>query len=145
MGVDVFFVISGYLIGRHLLQDIQARRFSILGFYAKRARRIFPALALLLIAVWAVGWLVFSAPELPALGQQIVASAFFSNNVLLWLQSGYFDAAALDKPPLHLWSLGNRRTNSICSSLQCCGWAARDRQVLSDGWLDSGRFLYSRP
>ena len=63
VGVDVFFVISGYLIGRHLLQDIQARRFSILGFYAKRARRIFPALALLLIAVWAVGWLVFSAPE----------------------------------------------------------------------------------
>jgi peptidoglycan/LPS O-acetylase OafA/YrhL len=106
VGVDVFFVISGYLIGRHLLQDIQAGRFSILGFYAKRARRIFPALALVLIAVWGVGWLVLPAREFSTLGQQIVASAFFSNNVLLWLESGYFDVAALDKPLLHLWSLG---------------------------------------
>jgi peptidoglycan/LPS O-acetylase OafA/YrhL len=106
VGVDVFFVISGYLIGRHLLQDIQAGRLSILGFYAKRARRIFPALALVLISVWSVGWLVLSAPEFSTLGRQIVASAFFSNNVLLWSESGYFDAAALDKPLLHLWSLG---------------------------------------
>lgn len=106
VGVDVFFVISGYLIGRHLLQDIQANRFSILGFYAKRARRIFPALALVLISVWGVGWLVLSAPEFSDLGRQIVASAFFSNNILLWLESGYFDVAALDKPLLHLWSLG---------------------------------------
>lgn len=106
VGVDVFFVISGYLIGRHLLQDIQANRFSILGFYAKRARRIFPALVLVLISVWGVGWLVLSAPEFSDLGRQIVASALFSNNILLWFESGYFDVAALDKPLLHLWSLG---------------------------------------
>ena len=106
VGVDIFFVISGYLIGRHLLQDIEANRFSILSFYAKRARRIFPALALVLISVWGAGWLVLSAPELSKLGRQIVASAFFSNNVQLWSESGYFDAAALDKPLLHLWSLG---------------------------------------
>jgi peptidoglycan/LPS O-acetylase OafA/YrhL len=106
VGVDVFFVISGYLIGRHLLQDIQANRFSILGFYAKRARRIFPALALVLICVWGVGWLPFSAPEFSALGRQIVASAFFSNNIQLWSETGYFDVAALDKPLRHLWSLG---------------------------------------
>ena len=106
VGVDVFFVISGYLIGRHLLQDIQANRFSILGFYSKRARRIFPALALVLISVWGAGWLVLSAPEFSTLGKQIVASAFFSNNILLWSESGYFDVAALDKPLLHLWSLG---------------------------------------
>lgn len=106
VGVDVFFVISGYLIGRHLLQDIQANRFSILGFYAKRARRIFPALALVLISVWGVGWIVLSAPEFSDLGRQIVASAFFSNNIQLWLESGYFDVAALNKPLLHLWSLG---------------------------------------
>jgi peptidoglycan/LPS O-acetylase OafA/YrhL len=106
VGVDVFFVISGYLIGRHLLQDIEAGRLSILGFYAKRARRIFPALALVLISVWSAGWLFLSAPEFSALGQHIVASAFFSNNVLLWSESGYFDVAALDKPLLHIWSLG---------------------------------------
>jgi peptidoglycan/LPS O-acetylase OafA/YrhL len=106
VGVDIFFVISGYLIGRHLLQDIQAGRMSILGFYAKRARRIFPALALVLISVWGGGWLLFSAPEFSALGRHIVASALFSNNILLWSESGYFDVAALDKPLLHLWSLG---------------------------------------
>ena len=106
VGVDIFFLISGYLIGRHLLQDIQAGRLSILAFYAKRARRIFPALALVLIFVWAAGWLLLSAPEFSALGRHIVASAFFTNNVLLWSESGYFDVAALDKPLLHLWSLG---------------------------------------
>jgi peptidoglycan/LPS O-acetylase OafA/YrhL len=105
-GVDIFFVISGYLIGGHLLQDIQAGRMSILGFYAKRARRIFPALALVLLCTWGIGWLWLSAPEFSALGQQIVAAVFFSNNILLWTQSGYFDTAALDKPLLHLWSLG---------------------------------------
>jgi peptidoglycan/LPS O-acetylase OafA/YrhL len=105
-GVDIFFVISGYLIGRHLLQDIQAGRFSILGFYAKRARRIFPALALVLISVWSVGWVFLSAPEFAALGKHIAAAALFSNNILLWSESGYFDTAALNKPLLHLWSLG---------------------------------------
>jgi peptidoglycan/LPS O-acetylase OafA/YrhL len=106
VGVDVFFVISGYLIGRHLLQDIQGNRFSVLTFYLKRARRIFPALALVLISVWGIGWLVLSAPEFSNLGQHIVASAFFSNNILLWSESGYFDVVSLDKPLLHLWSLG---------------------------------------
>jgi peptidoglycan/LPS O-acetylase OafA/YrhL len=105
-GVDIFFVISGYLIGGHLLQDIQAGRLNILGFYAKRARRLFPALALVLICVWCIGWRLFSGPELAALGQHIMAAVFFSNNILLWSQSGYFDTAALDKPLLHLWSLG---------------------------------------
>jgi peptidoglycan/LPS O-acetylase OafA/YrhL len=105
-GVDIFFVISGYLIGRHLLEDIQAGHLSILGFYAKRARRIFPALALVLISVWGAGWMFLSATEFSVLGQHIVASAFFSNNILLWSESGYFDVAALDKPLLHLWSLG---------------------------------------
>jgi peptidoglycan/LPS O-acetylase OafA/YrhL len=106
VGVDIFFVISGYLIGRHLLQDIQTGNLSILGFYAKRARRIFPALALVLISVWIVGWMVFSAPEFAALGKHIAAAAAFSNNFLLWSESGYFDTAAVEKPMLHLWSLG---------------------------------------
>jgi peptidoglycan/LPS O-acetylase OafA/YrhL len=105
-GVDIFFVISGYLIGRHLLQDIQAARLSILGFYARRARRIFPALGLVLISVWCVGWFILSSSEFAALGRHIVAAALFSNNFLLSSESGYFDASALEKPLLHLWSLG---------------------------------------
>ena len=106
VGVDIFFVISGYLIGRHLLQDIQAGRLSILGFYGRRARRIFPALALVLICMWGVGWLFFTAPEFTSLGRHTVAAVLFSNNFLLWSESGYFDTTALDKPLLHLWSLG---------------------------------------
>lgn len=105
-GVDIFFVISGYLIGKHLLQDIQAGHLNILRFYAKRARRIFPALALVLISVWSVGWVVMSAPEFATLGKHIAAAAVFSNNILLWSESGYFNTTALDKPLLHLWSLG---------------------------------------
>jgi peptidoglycan/LPS O-acetylase OafA/YrhL len=105
-GVDIFFVISGYLIGRHLLQDIQAGRLSILGFYAKRARRIFPALALVLICIWCAGWAFFTDQELAELARQMLASVFFSNNFMLWSESGYFDTTALDKPLLHLWSLG---------------------------------------
>jgi peptidoglycan/LPS O-acetylase OafA/YrhL len=106
VGVDIFFAISGYLIGRHLLQDIQAGHLSILGFYAKRARRIFPALSLVLICIWGAGWAFFTAPEFAALGRHMVAAVFFSNNFLLWSESGYFDTTALGKPLLHLWSLG---------------------------------------
>jgi peptidoglycan/LPS O-acetylase OafA/YrhL len=105
-GVDIFFVISGYLIGMGLLLDIQAGRFSIREFYGRRARRIFPALLVMLISIWVIGWRAFSAPEFSALGKQIAAAALFANNILLWFQSGYFDAAAIDKPLLHLWSLG---------------------------------------
>ncbi|HEX3943215.1 MAG TPA: acyltransferase family protein [Rhizomicrobium sp.] len=106
VGVDIFFVISGYLIGKHLLQDIEANRFSFIQFYAKRARRIFPALALLLFCIFGAGWFVLSGPEFLNLGKHIAASTLFANNVLLWSETGYFDATALDKPLLHLWSLG---------------------------------------
>jgi peptidoglycan/LPS O-acetylase OafA/YrhL len=105
-GVDIFFVISGYLIGMHLLEDIQGGKFSFLRFYARRARRILPALAVMLVAVWGLGWVILSGPEFSDLGKHIVAASIFSNNVLLWSQSGYFDAPSATKPLLHLWSLG---------------------------------------
>ncbi len=105
-GVDIFFVISGYLIGKHLLEDIQAGQFSFLRFYARRARRLIPALMTMLIAVWIMGWIILSGPELSSLGRHIAASAIFSNNILLWTESGYFDAPSASKPLLHLWSLG---------------------------------------
>jgi len=105
-GVDVFFVISGYLIGMHLLEDIEAGRFSFLGFYGRRARRLLPALVVVLAAVWGFGWMILSPPELSALGRHVAAATAFSNNILLWMQSGYFDTASTGKPLLHLWSLG---------------------------------------
>jgi peptidoglycan/LPS O-acetylase OafA/YrhL len=105
-GVDVFFVISGYLIGTHLLEDIGAGRFSFLGFYARRARRLLPALVVVLAAVWAFGALILSPEEFGLLGRHVAAAAVFSNNILLWSESGYFDTASAGKPLLHLWSLG---------------------------------------
>lgn len=105
-GVDIFFVISGYLIGMHLLQDIQAGQLSFLKFYARRARRLFPALVVVLMAVWVCGWIILTGPEFVALGKHIAASTVFANNFLLSSQSGYFDAPSTAKPLLHLWSLG---------------------------------------
>lgn len=105
-GVDIFFVISGYLIGKHLLAEIGQDRLSLLRFYGRRARRLFPALLVMLLAVWAIGWAILSGAEFTDLGKHVAAAALFSNNVLLWSQSGYFDAPSSVKPLLHLWSLG---------------------------------------
>src|SRR5690242_13502999 len=106
VGVDVFFVISGYLISGLIIDEVSQTRFSIITFYARRARRIFPALIAVLAAVLLFGWLLFLPDELSQLGRQIFAGALFSSNVLLWMQTGYFDTAASLKPLLHLWSLG---------------------------------------
>ncbi len=105
-GVDVFFVISGYLIGKHLLESIQGKCLSFTEFYARRARRLFPALLVTLAAVWGFGWMILSGPEFQSLGQHIAAATLFANNFLLQSESGYFDTAAASKPLLHLWSLG---------------------------------------
>jgi peptidoglycan/LPS O-acetylase OafA/YrhL len=105
-GVDIFFVISGYLIGGRLIDSALGGRLSITDFYAARVRRLFPALTLVLLATWAMGAWLMTGPEFVALGRQIIASAAFSNNFLLASESGYFDALAGTKPLLHLWSLG---------------------------------------
>ena len=106
VGVDLFFVISGYLITGIVVRGSDAGRFGLLEFYARRARRIFPALALVLVATMALGALVLPAHENTALGRHVVAGALFASNLLLWREAGYFDAASATKPLLHLWSLG---------------------------------------
>ena len=105
-GVDVFFVISGFLISHQLFAACDRGSFSIRDFYVRRVRRIFPALILVLAATAAFGWIALTPPEFKSLQQHLAASAFFSNNVLLWYESGYFDAPSKAKPLLHLWSLG---------------------------------------
>ena len=106
VGVDVFFVISGYLISQILLRDLQVNRFNLLEFYARRARRIFPALAIVLVATMAAGWWISYPDEFVSLGRHVMAGALFSSNLLLWNEAGYFDVEAIRKPLLHLWSLG---------------------------------------
>ena len=106
VGVDIFFVISGFLITSILLADFDADRFSIFTFYARRIRRIFPALITLLIFVCVVGWFCLFGDEYRALGKDVVAGAAFVANLVTWSEVGYFDRAAEAKPLLHLWSLG---------------------------------------
>jgi peptidoglycan/LPS O-acetylase OafA/YrhL len=105
-GVDVFFVISGFLISGLIFDDVRRQRFSFRKFYARRFRRIFPALIVILLSCLVYGWVALAPDEYRELGQQVAAGAGFSSNILLWIQSGYFDQEATTKPLLHLWSLG---------------------------------------
>lgn len=106
IGVDIFFVISGFLISKHIWEDLGAGTFSIGKFYARRVRRIFPALSVVLLACLAMGWVILTPAEYEQLGKHVVAGAIFVSNIVLWKESGYFDNAADTKPLLHLWSLG---------------------------------------
>jgi peptidoglycan/LPS O-acetylase OafA/YrhL len=105
VGVDLFFVISGYLITRLVWRDWRAGRFSLGHFYAQRVRRIFPALLTVLLFCLAVGWVALTAGEYRQLGKHVAGGAAFVNNILFWREAGYFDAEAEVKPLLHLWSL----------------------------------------
>jgi peptidoglycan/LPS O-acetylase OafA/YrhL len=106
IGVDVFFVISGYLISTIIFESLDKGVFSFSEFYARRIKRIFPALILVLITCFAFGWFALLADEYKQLGKHMAAGAGFISNLMLWSESGYFDNAADTKPLLHLWSLG---------------------------------------
>lgn len=105
VGVDVFFVISGFLISRIIWQGLANRSFTIREFYARRVRRIFPALAVVLGASWIVGLTTLYWDEFARLGKHIFASAIFGMNFFLLNEGGYFDVAVERKPLLHVWSL----------------------------------------
>ena len=106
VGVDIFFVISGFLISTIIFSSLDRDTFSFAEFYGRRIRRIFPALLIVLIGSFGFGWLYLLSGEFKQLGQHIVAGAGFVSNFVLWNESGYFDNAADTKPLLHLWSLG---------------------------------------
>jgi peptidoglycan/LPS O-acetylase OafA/YrhL len=106
VGVDIFFVISGYLITSILLKDMQAGQYSLAGFYARRVRRIFPALSVVLLFCLILGWVVLTAIEYRQLAKHVMGGSGFVANIMLWKELGYFDTAADTKPLLHLWSLG---------------------------------------
>ena len=106
VGVDIFFVISGYLIGGIVLREMDNSNFSFRDFFARRAVRIFPALIAILLATYFSGWFMLLAPEYEQLGLHIAGGAGFVANFVSWSEAGYFDNAALSKPLQHLWSLG---------------------------------------
>jgi peptidoglycan/LPS O-acetylase OafA/YrhL len=148
VGVDIFFVISGYLITNILLSELEVGRFSLASFYARRIRRIFPALLLVLIFCYAIGWFSLFKDEYKQLGKHIVAGAGFVANLTFWNEAGYFDSAADTKPLLHLWSLGVEEQFYIIWPL-ILGFAFRRRKNLTGlilaGWVGSFCLNVLRP
>jgi peptidoglycan/LPS O-acetylase OafA/YrhL len=105
MGVDIFFVISGYLISSIIFENLDRDSFSFGQFYGRRIKRIFPALTLVLLSCLVFGWFGLLGDEFKQLGKHMAAGAGFVSNFFLWQESGYFNNAAETKPLLHLWSL----------------------------------------
>ncbi|GGZ28548.1 acyltransferase family protein [Asticcacaulis endophyticus] len=105
IGVDVFFVISGYLITGILRDDLETGRFSISQFYERRIRRIIPALAAVIIATWITAWFLFLPVYFQDFSKSVAATAAFISNLYFWKFSGYFEASAQLRPLLHTWSL----------------------------------------
>jgi peptidoglycan/LPS O-acetylase OafA/YrhL len=105
VGVDIFFVISGFLITSILLKDLRRGTFSFFGFWERRARRILPALTVVVLAIVIAGWFLMLPADYEALGRQIIALVALSSNIQFWRETGYFAAASEEKPMLHTWSL----------------------------------------
>ncbi|HEY2070193.1 MAG TPA: acyltransferase family protein [Rhizomicrobium sp.] len=105
VGVDVFFVISGYLIAGLIYGEMRERRFSLLTFYERRVRRIFPALFALLAAATVAAWFLLFPPDFSRYAKSLIATAVFASNIEFWRELGYFDVSAETKPLLHLWSI----------------------------------------
>jgi peptidoglycan/LPS O-acetylase OafA/YrhL len=111
IGVDIFFVISGYLITGLILKEtsqatLSKKIFNFTGFYARRIRRIFPALIIVISSCLVAGWYLLLSDEYKELGKEVFFGGIFIENLSLWQEAGYFDTAAELKPLLHLWSLG---------------------------------------
>lgn len=106
IGVDIFFVISGYLITYILIDKASTNSLSIIDFYSRRINRIFPALIFVLFSLFIFGWFGLFYDEYGHLGKHIASGAIFISNLISWSEAGYFDIEAIRKPLLHLWSLG---------------------------------------
>lgn len=135
VGVDVFFIISGYLITTIIASDALTGQFSLAGFYERRFRRILPALVAMLVATTIAACLILPPGELDQYGQSLVSVALFGSNVLFWLEGGYFDAPAAAKPLLHTWSLAVEEQFYILWPLIAAALVALGRQRLLRGFV----------
>lgn len=117
VGVDIFFVISGYVIAQSILSDIKDNTFSIFSFYGKRVRRIFPALVFTILATFMVARFILLPDNFVNFSKSISAVSVFVSNLFFWKDSGYFSADALSKPLLHTWSLSVEEQYYILSPI----------------------------
>ena len=105
VGVDIFFVISGFLITSIILDELEAGTLTVAGFYERRARRILPALFFVMFCTIPFAWWWMPPFQLKQYADSLLATTFFSSNFLFWKEVGYFAADAAEKPLLHTWSL----------------------------------------
>jgi len=105
IGVDIFFVISGFLITTIIARDIEAGQFSVVGFYERRARRILPALFVMMLVCLPFAWLWMLPNALKDFSQSLMATVAYGSNILFYIETGYFDLTSAQKPLLHTWSL----------------------------------------
>jgi peptidoglycan/LPS O-acetylase OafA/YrhL len=135
VGVDIFFVISGYLITRILHQELREDRFSIAGFYVRRVRRLFPALYLMLFATMLLGLIMLPPQELRELAKTCIATVGFIANFLFYNLSGYFDGQSELKPLLHTWSLAVEEQFYLIFPLAlAAAWRIRPRWLPAMLW-----------
>jgi len=105
IGVDVFFVLSGYLIGSIILNQLESNKFSLVKFYFRRIRRLFPVFVIVILATSIVAYWLMLPNDLRELGQSVIASSLYLSNIFFYMEAGYFDTASHLKPLLHTWSL----------------------------------------
>jgi len=136
VGVDIFFVISGFLISSIIYSELESNTFSIVEFYVRRIRRIYPALFIVLASVCVAGWFLLLPSGFTKLGEQIAGGSAFVANFVLWWQSGYFSAESAQVPLLHLWSLGVEEQYYLIFPLICIAfYRAKSRWTLPAAFL----------
>ena len=144
IGVDIFFVISGYLISSIIFENMDRGSFSFGSFYGRRIKRIFPALTLVLLSCLVFGWFGLLGDEFKQLGKHMAAGAGFVSNFYLWQEVGYFNNAAETKPLLHLWSLAIEEQFYIFWPLLVwLTWKRKTLFLVVFGTLLLGSFAYN--
>ena len=145
IGVDIFFVISGYLITQILLRELEASNFSVIQFYERRIRRIFPALFFMLLIVTGISWFVLLPVDFKEYGESLAATSVFLSNGYFNIKSGYFANSAELRPLLHTWSLGVEEQFYIVFPIICAviiKWFKTNlKLVLITCWIIS--FIFS--
>jgi len=148
IGVDVFFVISGFLITQIILQDLESGSFTMMRFWERRIRRIMPALLAMMLLVLLAGWFLLLPPAYHELGRSSLWQLIFLSNVFFWRHTGYFDGLADEKPLLHTWSLSVEEQFYLCvplflAALWKYGRCPRQGITLAVGGLTVASFFVS--
>jgi len=142
VGVDVFFVISGYLITTIILSEMELGKFSLVNFYEKRARRILPALFLVMFISLVVAWFWLLPDDMKEFSESLMAVSLFSSNIFFWSKTGYWDAASELKPLLHTWSLAVEEQYYVLFPLfLMIMWRYRKRWILGSFMILAGMSL----